>query len=100
MKIHVKDITEMIAYTKRNRTLIFRIIHHRIKEFMDRQGDSVHLFDFLLTDYQIIVQNVAVRSEWHISLELALRHFEEIEEYEICIEVKDTYDEVMRRKKQ
>lgn len=99
MRIPVRDMTEMTAYLKRNKGLIFRIIHYRIQQHMDTNIDSIYLFEFLLTDYQFVVQNVAYRSEWITSLELGIKYFEETEEYEMCIEFTKTIEQLKSRGK-
>jgi hypothetical protein len=92
MRFHLRDMTEMLDFTHRNKDLIFRIIHKRICESLHTQAESIFLFDVFLTDYSIVVENVALRSEWPTSLQLALAYFEEVEDYETCREIKNTLD--------
>jgi hypothetical protein len=90
MRIQVKDMQQMIEHCTRHKDLIYRIIHKRILQHIDSDVDSVFLFDYFLTDYSIVVSNVAFRTEWLTCLELAIKYFEEAEEYETCIEIMRT----------
>jgi hypothetical protein len=85
---------EMIAYNNRNRDLLYKIIHNRIVKNLHTTEESIFLFDIYLTDYNISIDYVIYRSEFAESLVLALKFFEEIEEYEMCVQVKRTLDKI------
>jgi uncharacterized protein (DUF4213/DUF364 family) len=73
---------------------LYRIILRRISEHIDTDVEEIFLFDVYLTEYQMPMEHVAKREEWYTSLTLALQYFEEVEDYETCIETKKLLDKI------
>lgn len=97
MRVHVKDITDMVEYSNKNKPLIFKIIHKKIKDNLhDLKINKIFIWEAYLTEYSMVIENVAYRHEWENSLQLAIKYFSSIEEYEYCMDIQQTIQELKK----
>ena len=91
-KLTLKDTDEVIDYTENNPDIIYTqtydILNHTWKK--SKKISMVDLFIITLTDDEEMDEVVLTvnEDEWDAALEMALVYFEEVENYEKCIEVK------------
>jgi hypothetical protein len=91
-KLTLKDTDEVIDYTENNPDIIYTqtydILNHTWKK--SKKISMVDLFIITLTDDGEMDEVVLTvnEDEWDAALEMALVYFEEVENYEKCIEIK------------
>jgi hypothetical protein len=91
-KLTLKDTDEVIDYTENNPDIIYTqtydILNHTWKK--SKKISMVDLFIITLTDDEEMDEVVLTvnEDEWDAALEMALVYFEEVENYEKCIEIK------------
>jgi hypothetical protein len=91
-KLTLKDTDEVIEYTEGNPDIIYtqtyNILNHTWKK--SKKISMVDLFIITLTDDEEMDEVVLTvnSDEWDAALEMALVYFEEVENYEKCIEIK------------
>ena len=91
-ELTLRDTDAVVEYTENNPDVIYtqtyNVLNHTWKK--NKKISMVDLFIITLTDdeemdYIILTVN---DDEWEPALEMALVYFEEVENYEKCIEIK------------
>jgi hypothetical protein len=91
-ELTLRDTDEVIDYTENNPDIIYTqtydILNHTWKK--SKKISMVDLFIITLTDDEEMDEVVLTvnEDEWNAALEMALVYFEEVENYEKCIEIK------------
>jgi hypothetical protein len=91
-KLTLKDTDEVIEYTEWNPDIIYTqtydILNHTWKK--NKKISMVDLFIITLTDDEEMDEVVLTvnSDEWEPALEMALVHFEEVENYEMCSKIQ------------
>jgi len=85
----LKNFDEVAYFLKSERLTLYTSVVNGVKECLENDIDELLLAEFNLLDENIVFKIDMVKKDWVDSLSLALAFFEETEEYEKCVEIKD-----------
>ena len=91
-ELTLRDTEELLEYTEGNPDVIYtqtyNMLNHTWKK--NKKISMVDLFIITLTDDEEMDEIILTVNddEWEPALEMALVYFEEVENYEKCIEIK------------
>jgi hypothetical protein len=91
-ELTLRDTEELLGYTEGNPDVIYtqtyNMLNHTWKK--NKKISMVDLFIITLTDDEEMDEIILTVNddEWEPALEMALVYFEEVENYEKCIEIK------------
>jgi hypothetical protein len=91
-ELTLRDTEEVIEYTENNPDVIYSqtydVLNHTWKK--NKKISMVDLFIITLTDDEEMDEIILTvnEDEWEPALEMGLVYFEEVEDYEMCIQIK------------
>ncbi len=85
----LKNFDEVAYFLKTERLILYNSVVNGVKDCIKNDIDSLLLAEFNLIDENIVFKIDMVKKDWLDSLSLALKFFEEVEDYEKCIEVSE-----------
>jgi hypothetical protein len=91
-ELTLRDTEEVIEYTENNPDVIhsqtYDVLNHTWKK--NKKILMVDLFIITLTDDEEMDEIILTvnEDEWEPALEMGLVYFEEVEDYEMCIQIK------------
>ena len=98
IKMTMRDMDEVLEYTIKNPKAIHNQTFEMIKfaHSSNKKLKSISLFKFKLTDDEDLdgaILNVE-KHEWELALELGLKFYEDVEEYEMCTKVNELLNKI------
>lgn len=89
LKVKVDNYDDIGIFLKEEKKIFFGAIISGVKNAWKNKLDRVEVAEFLIEDTETVVNIDIEEEDWEESLYLALYYYEDIEEYEKCVEVKD-----------
>jgi len=89
LKVKVDNYDDIGIFLKEEKKIFFGTIITGVKYAWKNKLDRVEVAEFSIEDTETIVNIDIEEEDWEESLYLALYYYEDIEEYEKCVEVKD-----------
>lgn len=89
LKVKVDNYDDIGIFLKEEKKIFFGAIITGVKYAWKNKLDRVEVAEFSIEDTETIVNIDIEEEDWEESLYLALYYYEDIEEYEKCVEVKD-----------
>ena len=87
-----KNFEEVNIFLVKEKYTVYTLIIDGIKECLSLNSNYICIAEFLITDENIIFKVEMTEDDWYESLHLALYYFENIEEYEKCVEIRNLID--------
>ena len=94
LKIRVDDYEDISIFLRDEKDTFFRAIVDAIKKGWKNKLNRVEVAEFAITNQQSIINIDIEEEDWSESLHLALYHYEDTEEYEKCIKVKNLIKDI------
>lgn len=94
LKIRVDDYEDVSIFLRDEKDTFFRAIIRAIKKGWKNNLEKASVAEFAITNVESIINIDIEREDWEESLHLALYHYEDVEAYEKCIEVKTLITEI------
>lgn len=88
VKIKLDKYEDLSSFLKDEKNYFFEVIINAIKKGWKNKLDKVTVAEFLISESETTIIIDMERDDWEESLYLALYHYEEMEEYEKCIDLK------------
>lgn len=88
LKVRVENYEGITIFLREKKKIFFGAIINGIKNAWKNKLNRVEVAEFSIEETNTIVNIDIEEDDWKESLYLALYHYEDIEEYEKCVEVK------------
>lgn len=87
INLEFDNYKEVVFFLKTNKQLLFTKILYEIKESIKNNENVAVVANFLVNNSVITIKVDKV--DWLTHLNMSIKYFESIEDYEICIEIKE-----------
>lgn len=87
INLEFDDYFEVVFFLKNNKELLFTETLKHIKESIENNENVAVVANLLVQDTVIIIQ--VDKTDWVQHLEISIKYFESIEDYETCVEIKE-----------
>tara|TARA_B100000927_G_scaffold244117_1_gene206326 strand:- start:556 stop:843 length:288 start_codon:yes stop_codon:yes gene_type:complete len=94
LKIKVKDYEDIDFFLKNEKEQFFNEIIYSIKKAWKEKVEEITVVQFNVGSETLIELSIN-QNDWSESLHLALYHYESVEKYEKCVQVKKMIDEIL-----
>jgi uncharacterized protein (DUF4213/DUF364 family) len=88
LKVKVENYEGITIFLREKKNIFFSAIINGIQKAWKNKLNRVEVAEFSIENSETIVNIDIDEEDWEESLYLALYYYEEIEEYEKCIEIK------------
>jgi len=78
---------------------MYTIIYNQIKSGFENDEKEISICTIYLSDDDSVISMVIKSSQWLKSLKNAIKKFEELENYELCIDIKDLINKIKDKRK-
>ena len=87
INLEFDEYEDVVFFLKTNRGLLFSKTLDGIKESMKNNENVAVIANILVKNTTLIIK--LEREDWLTHLEISIKYFESIEDYETCIEIKE-----------
>jgi hypothetical protein len=94
LKVRVDNYEEISIFLRDEKEQFFTAIIDSIKKGWKEKLTVVPVAEFVVKDTDIIIDIAIDEDDWNESLHLALYHYEDSEEYEMCTKLQNLIDDI------
>lgn len=94
LEVNVEDFDEMNTFIKEEKDLFFTNLIICIEKGWEEKLELVNIARFHIRNDDKIVSITIENDDWFETLHLALYHFEEVENYEYCLEITELINKI------